>query len=177
MAVEVGSLVARSVVEHVVCRNKVAEPSPKVIEPSVGRDGDVDIFGPEVTPPACEFYAALAGKAQRCTRKVLWIADTGSGNHLSSPSQLESSTMSAMKACSDDIRLATANGQVSPEGELDVHLPELGLDARLLVLKSCPRVLSVGRLVEDHGLEFHWATGRQAERFSRAQGGSLSSAR
>jgi len=109
-----------------------------------------------VTPPACEFYAALAGKAQRCTRKVLWIADTGSGNHLSSPSQLESSTMSAMKACSDDMRLATANGQVSPEGELDVHLPELGLDARLLVLKSCPRVLSVGQLVEDHGLEFHW---------------------
>ena len=34
---------------------------------------------PEVTSPrACEFYAALAGKAQRCTRKVLWIADTGS---------------------------------------------------------------------------------------------------
>ena len=75
-----------------------------------------------MTPPACEFYAALAGKAQRCTRKVLWIADTGSGNHLSSPSQLESSTMSAMKACSDDIRLATANGQVSSKGELDVHL-------------------------------------------------------
>ena len=96
--------------------------------------------------PACEFYAALAGKAQRCTRKVLWIADTGSGNHLSSPSQLGSGTMGAMKACSDDVRLATANGQVSLEGELDVHLPELGLDARLLVLKSCPRVLSVGRL-------------------------------
>ena len=155
MAVEVGTLVARSVVEPVVGRNKVIEPSPKIIEPSVGRDGDVNIFGHEVTPPACEFYAALAGKAQRCTRKVLWIADTGSGNHLSSPSQLESSTMSAMKACSDDIRLATANGQVSPEGELDVHLPELGLDARLLVLKSCPRVLFVGRLVEDRGLEFH----------------------
>ena len=66
---------------------------------------------------------------------MLWIADTGSGNHLSSPSQIDSGTMSLMKACSDDVRLATANGQVSPEGELDVHLPELGLDARLLVLK------------------------------------------
>ena len=76
--------------------------------------------------------------------------------------------MSAMKACSDDIRLATANGQVSPEGELDVHLPELGLDARLLVLKSCPRVLSVGRLVEDHGLEFHWTPGRA---FFQSSGG------
>ena len=56
--------------------------------------------GQEVPPPACEFYAAPAGNAQRCTRKVLWIADTGSGNHLSSPSQIDSGTMGLMKACS-----------------------------------------------------------------------------
>ena len=61
-------------------------------------------------------------------------------NHLSSRSQLESSTVSAMKAWSDDICQATANGQVSAEGELDAHFLELGLDARLLVLKSCPCV-------------------------------------
>ena len=99
---------------------------------------------------------------------MLWIADTGSGNHLSSPSQNDSGTVSLKKACSDDVRLATANGQVSPEGELDVHLPELRPDARLLVLKSCPRVLSVGRLVGDHGLEFHWTPGRA---FFQSSGG------
>ena len=49
MAVEVGSHVARSVVETFVGRNKVSlanPPSPKVIEPFVGRDGDVDIEDP-----------------------------------------------------------------------------------------------------------------------------------
>ena len=49
VAVEVGSHVARSVVEHFVGRDKVSlgdPPSPKVIEPSVGRDGDVDIEDP-----------------------------------------------------------------------------------------------------------------------------------
>ena len=48
-AVEVGSLVARSVVEPVVGRNKVGpadSPSPTVIEPSVGRAGDVDVSDP-----------------------------------------------------------------------------------------------------------------------------------
>ena len=49
-----------------------------------------------------------------------------------------------------------------------MHLPELGPDARLLVLRSCPRVLSVGRLVEDHGLEFHWTPGRA---FFQSSGG------
>ena len=71
MAVEVGTFVARSVVEPVVGRNKVGpadSPVPNVIEPSVGRDGDVDISNYLEKPPACEFYAALAGKAQRCTR-------------------------------------------------------------------------------------------------------------
>ena len=90
---------------------------------------------------ACKFFEALASMAQGCTRKVLEIADNGSGNHMSSPSQLESSTVSAMKACSDDIRLATANYLVSQKGELDVHLPDFGLDDWLLVLNSRPPCL------------------------------------
>ena len=39
-----------------------------------------------------------------------------------------------------------------------VHLPKLGPDVRLLILKSCLRVLSVGRLVEDQA--FLWTPGR-----------------
>ena len=49
VAVEVGSHVARSVVEFFVGRDKVSHadpPSPKVIEPSVGCDGGVDIEDP-----------------------------------------------------------------------------------------------------------------------------------
>ena len=49
VAVEVGTLVARSVVEPIVGRDKVGpadSPSPKIIEPSVGRDGDIDTCDP-----------------------------------------------------------------------------------------------------------------------------------
>ena len=34
------------------------------------------------------------------------------------------------------------------------------MDARFLVLKDCPLVLSIGRLVEEHGFQFHWRAGR-----------------
>ena len=49
MAVEFGPHVARSVVEPFVGRDKFSlgdPPSPKIIEPSVGRDGNVDIEDP-----------------------------------------------------------------------------------------------------------------------------------
>ena len=49
VAIEVGSDVARSVVEPFVGRDKVSladPPSPKVIELPVGRDGDVNIEDP-----------------------------------------------------------------------------------------------------------------------------------
>ena len=51
VAVEVGTLVARSVVELIVGRDKVGPAdcsSPKFIEPSVGRDGDIDTCDPNL---------------------------------------------------------------------------------------------------------------------------------
>eukprot|EP00972_Heterocapsa_arctica_P023800 3506832-Heterocapsa_arctica.AAC.1 len=41
-----------------------------------------------------------------------------------------------------------------------VNIPGLGTDARVLVLESCPRVLSLGRLVEDDHGRFSWVPGR-----------------
>ena len=64
-----------------------------------------------------------------------------------------------MRPC-PDVRLATANGIIEPEGQLEVYLTDLGVDARFLVLKDCPPVLSIGRLVEEHGFQFHWRAGR-----------------
>eukprot|EP00972_Heterocapsa_arctica_P078396 11559105-Heterocapsa_arctica.AAC.1 len=41
-----------------------------------------------------------------------------------------------------------------------VNIPGLGADAQVLVLDSCPRVLSLGRLVEDNHCRFSWVPGR-----------------
>ena len=91
--------------------------------------------------------------------QVIWIADTGSANHLCSYDTLPGDVFEGMRPC-PDVRLATANGIIEPEGQLEVYLTDLGVDARFLVLKDCPPVLSIGRLVEEHGFQFHWRAGR-----------------
>ena len=91
--------------------------------------------------------------------QVIWIADTGSANHLCSYDALPGDVFDGMRPC-PDVRLATANGIIEPEGQLEVYLTDLGVDARFLVLKDCPPVLSIGRLVEQHGFQFHWKAGK-----------------
>ena len=58
-----------------------------------------------------------------------------------------------------DVRLATANGIIEPEGQLEVYLTDLGVDARFLVLKNYLQVRSIGQLVDQHGFQFHWKVG------------------
>ena len=91
---------------------------------------------------------------------IVWVADTGSGNHLSGRAQLPESTIRYIRENPESLRLATANGVVDAKAILDIHAPELQVDARVLVLDDCPNVLSVGRLVEDNLFEFHWIPGR-----------------
>ena len=87
--------------------------------------------------------------------QVIWIADTGSANHICSHDTLPSDVFEGMRPCTD-VRLATASRIIEPEGQLEVYLTDLGVDARFLVLKDCPPAHSIGRLVEQHGFQFHW---------------------
>ena len=64
-----------------------------------------------------------------------------------------------MRPCLD-VRLPTANGIIEPEGQLEFYLTVLEVAARFLVLKDCPPVLSIGRLAQQHGFQFHWKAGK-----------------
>ena len=88
---------------------------------------------------------------------VVWIADSGSANHLCADDTLPGG-IGGMRPC-PDVRLATANGIIEPRCQLEVYLTDLGVDARFLVRKDRPPVLSIGRLAEQHGFQFHWAEG------------------
>ena len=99
-----------------------------------------------------EFLTAPAFPCREVAQ-VVWIADTRSANHFCSYDTLPGDVFDGMRPC-PDMRLATANGIIEPEGRLEVYLTDLGVDARFLVLKDCPPVLSIGRLVEQHGFQF-----------------------
>jgi len=76
---------------------------------------------------------------------VVWIADSGSASHLCTKNTMPEDIYKGVKPCSN-IRLATANGMIKPHGQLEVHLPDLGVDAQFLILKDCPPVISIGNV-------------------------------
>ena len=96
--------------------------------------------------------------------QVIWIADTVSANYFCCRDTLPGDVFEGMRPC-PDVCLATANSIIEPEGQLEVYLTDLCVDARFLVLKDCPPVLSIGRLVEQHGFKFHWEAGKPGSWF------------
>lgn len=94
------------------------------------------------------------------TAAMVWIVDTGSGNHLSSWGQLPEGVAQFVRDNPERVRLSTANGIVDAKAVLDLYVPDMKVKARALILDNCPSVLSVGRMVEDEMFEFHWLPGR-----------------
>ena len=125
---------------------------------SAGEHAPAPTGGPRASGEGDALFTAPAFPCKDGAQ-VIWIADTGSANHLCSHDTLPGDVFDGMRPCLD-VRLATASGIIEPEGQLEVYLTDLGVDARFLVLKDCPPVLSIGRLVEQHGFQFHWRSGR-----------------
>ena len=84
----------------------------------------------------------------------MWILDTGSSNHLVSPSSLPKRLRGAIEQNAHAVRLATANGIIEATDVIDVNIQSLGARARVLVLPNTPFVLSIERLIENHGCTF-----------------------
>ena len=86
----------------------------------------------------------------------VWILDSGSGNHLACEKRLPDELRESIRLNATMVRMATANGPATATDVVDVDVPGLEAHARVLLLKGCPEVLSLGRLVEDHKCSFLW---------------------
>ena len=54
------------------------------------------------------------------------------------------------------VRMTTANGYATATDVVDVEVPRFDAHARVLLLKRCPAVLSLSRLVEKYKCSFVW---------------------
>ena len=52
----------------------------------------------------------------------------------------------------------TANGEVQTRKEATVYFEELDLLVTVILLEETPAVLSLGKLCEDHGYNYHWTS-------------------
>ena len=55
----------------------------------------------------------------------------------------------------------TANGEVLAKVEATVYVRELDLFVTVMLLEETPAVLSLGKLCEDHGYNYHWTSGQK----------------
>ena len=85
--------------------------------------------------------------------------DSGAGYHLAGGEHLPAPVLATLSQGEHNIKLATANVVVEAQGTVRVFIPELATEADLLVMRNCPAVLSMGRLIEDDGYQFTWHSG------------------
>ena len=83
-----------------------------------------------------------------------WLIDSGSGMDLID--ERSATPFAEFIEDGEEIQLATANGVIGSRRRLEVHLEELDIDVRPVVLQNTPCVLSLGRLVVRHGYDFVW---------------------
>ena len=63
-----------------------------------------------------------------------------------------------MRTSRSPTTVMTANGEVQTREQATVHVKQLDLFVKVMLLEETPAVLSVGKLCEDHGHTYHWTS-------------------
>ena len=79
--------------------------------------------------------------------------------HMVSRKDLNSAELETVRASKSPTTVVTANGEVLTEEEAIVYVRELDLFVTVMLLEETPAVLSLGKLCEDHGYNYHWTSG------------------
>ena len=107
---------------------------------------------------------AASALAELCTRKTdleplrpgtnAWVIDTGSGYNLVARHNVDNAQH--IIRAKTPLTLLTANGVTESHEYVVVNIPVLNIRTEAWILENTPLVLSVNKLVRDHGCEFAW---------------------
>ena len=91
-----------------------------------------------------------------------FVVDTGASMHMVSRKDLNYADLDTVKVSKSPTKVVTASGEVITKEEATVHVRELDLlFVTVMLLADAPAVLSLGKLCEDHGNNYHWASGQK----------------
>ena len=71
--------------------------------------------------------------------------------HMVSKKDHNSAELETMRTSWSPTTVMTANGEVQTREEATVHVKQLDLFVKVVLLEETPTVLSMGKLCEDHG--------------------------
>ena len=81
--------------------------------------------------------------------------------HMLSRKDLNSAELDTVRVCRNTTTVITANGDVQTNEEATVYVCVLNLFVTVQIFGYTPAVLSLGKLCEDHGHSYEWASGHQ----------------
>ena len=80
-----------------------------------------------------------------------FAVDSGARLHMVSEIDLNSAELETMRTSRSPTTVMTVNGEVQTREEATVHVKELDLFVKVMLLEETPAVFTLGKLCEDHG--------------------------
>ena len=109
--------------------------------------------------PAEEWVLPAASTKEPDERE--FVVDSGACMHMVSKKDLNSAELETIRTSRSPTTVMTANGEVQTREEATVHVKQLDLFVKFMLLEETPAVLSLGKLCEDHGYTYHWISGQE----------------
>ena len=78
-----------------------------------------------------------------------------------SKKDLSSDEMESLRRSRNPTTVVTANGEVQTDEEAQENVHDLDLFVTVQILDDTPAVLSRGKLCEEHGFSYEWASGQK----------------
>ena len=105
--------------------------------------------------PAEEWVLPAASTKEPEERE--FVVDSGASMHMVNKRDLNSAELETMRTSRSPTTVMTANGELPTREEATVHVKELDLFVKVMLLDETPAVLSLGKLCEDHGSSYHFS--------------------
>ena len=83
--------------------------------------------------------------------------------HIISRKDFNPAELDTVKVLKNPTTVVTANGEVQAKEEATVYVKELDFFVTIKLLEDTPAVLSLGKLCEDHGYNYHWTSGQKPQ--------------
>ena len=104
------------------------------------------------------FYSPGRRRTPSC---VEFVEDSRAGMHMVSQRDFNSTELETMRTSRSPTTVMTANGEVRINEEATIYVKEFDLFVTVMLLEENPAVLSLGKLCEDHGYPYLWASGQK----------------
>ena len=104
---------------------------------------------------------ATPAPASKSPEEREFVVDSGASMHMLSKKDLSLAELETLRKSRNPTTVATANGDVQTNEEARVHVHDLDLFVTVHILDDSSAALSLGKLCEEHGYTYDWASGRK----------------